>query len=97
MQAKRRSSTPSIPKTMSLPITSCAASTLNPALDRMLIVGNCFGIRSERRLCEEVHLNLAYRWFCRLACTFSDVTTEGSISANHTLEPASPYRLVIHM
>jgi transposase len=33
---------------------------------RMLIVGYCFGIRSKRRLCEEVHLNLAYRWFCRL-------------------------------
>ena len=33
---------------------------------RMLIVGYGFGIRSERRLCEEVHLNLAYRWFCRL-------------------------------
>src|ERR1700688_4830875 len=33
---------------------------------RMLIVGYCFGIRSERRLCEEAHLNLAYRWFCRL-------------------------------
>ena len=33
---------------------------------RMLIVGYCFGIRSERRLCEEVHLNLDYRWFCRL-------------------------------
>ena len=33
---------------------------------RMLIVGYCFGIRSERRLCEEVHLNLAYRCFCRL-------------------------------
>ena len=33
---------------------------------RMLIVGYCFGVRSERRLCEEVHLNLAYRWFCRL-------------------------------
>jgi len=32
----------------------------------MLIVGYSFGIRSERRLCEEVHLNLAYRWFCRL-------------------------------
>ena len=30
---------------------------------RMLIVGYCFGIRSERRLCEEVHLNLGYRWF----------------------------------
>src|SRR5260370_6310085 len=33
---------------------------------RMLIVGYCMGIRSERRLREEVHLNLAYRWFCRL-------------------------------
>lgn len=33
---------------------------------RMLIVGYCLAIRSERRLCEEVHLNLAYRWFCRL-------------------------------
>jgi transposase len=33
---------------------------------RMLLVGYCYGIRSERRLCEEVHLNLAYRWFCRL-------------------------------
>ena len=32
----------------------------------MLIVGYCYGIRSERRLCEEVHFNLAYRWFCRL-------------------------------
>jgi IS5 family transposase len=33
---------------------------------RMLLIGYCFGIRSERRLCDEVHLNLAYRWFCRL-------------------------------
>jgi transposase len=33
---------------------------------RMLVVGYCFAIRSERRLCEEVHLNLAYRWFCGL-------------------------------
>jgi IS5 family transposase len=33
---------------------------------RMLLLGYCFGIRSERRLCEEVHLNLAYRWFCHL-------------------------------
>src|SRR5574340_239690 len=33
---------------------------------RMRIIGYCYGIRSERRLCEEVHLNLAYRWFCRL-------------------------------
>ena len=41
--------------------------SIDPELTiRMLIVGYCFGIRSERRLCEEVHLNLAYRWFCRL-------------------------------
>ncbi len=32
-------------------------------LVRMLLVGYCFGIRSDRRLCEEVHLNLTYRWF----------------------------------
>ena len=47
------------------------STTGRPSIDpelmvRMLIVGYCFGIRSERRLCEEVHLNLAYRWFCRL-------------------------------
>ena len=45
--------------------------TGRPSIDpelliRMLIVGYCFSIRSERRLCEEVHLHLAYRWFCRL-------------------------------
>jgi len=33
---------------------------------RMLLVGYSYGIRSERRLCEEVRFNLAYRWFCRL-------------------------------
>jgi len=47
------------------------SSTGRPSIDpelmiRMLLVGYCMGIRSERRLCEEVHLNLAYRWFCRL-------------------------------
>src|SRR6266508_6688639 len=31
---------------------------------RMLIVGYCYGIRFERRLCEEVKLHLGYRWFC---------------------------------
>ena len=35
-------------------------------LIRMLIVGYCYSIRSERRLCQEVKMNLAYRWFCRL-------------------------------
>jgi transposase len=33
---------------------------------RMLIVGYCYGIRFERKLCEDVELHLAYRWFCRL-------------------------------
>lgn len=42
--------------------------SIDPALMiRMLLIGYCFGIRSERRLREEVHLNLAYRWFCRLS------------------------------
>ena len=45
--------------------------TGRPSIDpelmvRMLLIGYSFGIRSERRLCEEVHLNLGYRWFCRL-------------------------------
>ena len=47
------------------------SATGRPSVDpelllRMLLVGYCSGIRSERRLCEEVDLNLAYRWFCRL-------------------------------
>jgi transposase len=33
---------------------------------RMLIMGYVFAIRSERRLCAEVQVNLAYRWFCKL-------------------------------
>jgi transposase len=33
---------------------------------RMLIVGYCYGIRSERKLTQEVELHLAYRWFCKL-------------------------------
>jgi IS5 family transposase len=48
---------------------------------RMLIVGYCFGIRSERRLCEEVHLNLAYRWFCRLGLE-GDVPDHSAFSKN---------------
>jgi transposase len=33
---------------------------------RMLITGYVFAIRSERALCREVQVNLAYRWFCGL-------------------------------
>src|SRR5436853_102652 len=60
--------------------------TGRPSIDpelmmRMLIVGYGFGIRSERRLCEEVHLNLAYRWFCRLGLDGS-VPDHSSFSKN---------------
>lgn len=48
---------------------------------RMLIVGYCYGIRSERRLCEEVHLNLAYRWFCRLGLE-DEVPNHSTFSKN---------------
>ncbi len=52
-------------------LSSHYSHTGRPSVDpelmmRMLVVGYCFGIRSERRLCEEVQVNLAYRWFCRL-------------------------------
>ncbi len=48
---------------------------------RMLLVGYAFAIRSERRLCEEVHLNLAYRWFCRLGLE-GDVPDHSTFSKN---------------
>jgi transposase len=52
-------------------IAAFYSHTGRPSVDpelmmRMLIIGYCYGIRSERKLCEEVSLNLAYRWFCRL-------------------------------
>ena len=63
------------------------SETGRPSIDpelmiRMLIVGYSFGIRSERRLCDEVHLNLAYRWFCRLGlgvkrALFNETATPG--------------------
>ena len=62
------------------------SSTGRPSVDpelmiRMLLVGYCYGIRSERRLCEEVHLNLAYRWFCRLGLE-SQVPDHSTFSKN---------------
>ena len=62
------------------------SDTGRPSVDpelmiRMLIVGYCMGIRSERRLCEEVHLNLAYRWFCRLGLE-GDVPDHSTFSKN---------------
>ena len=60
---------------------------------RMLLVGYCYSIRSERRLCQEVEFNLAYRWFCRnpspstavqaasLRCSLSAAQRHGSSAA----------------
>ncbi len=62
------------------------SETGRPSIDpelmiRMLIIGYCMGIRSERRLCDEVHLNLAYRWFCRLGLE-GDVPDHSTFSKN---------------
>jgi hypothetical protein len=59
----------------------------SPSIDpelmiRMLIIGYSFDICYERRLCEEVHRNLAYRWFCRLGLKFkSGVALQNEIRA----------------
>jgi transposase len=48
---------------------------------RMLIVGYCYGIRSERRLVQEVELHLAYRWFCKLDLD-DEIPHHSTFSAN---------------
>jgi len=67
-------------------LRSYYSHTGRPSIDpelmiRMLIVGYCYGIRSERRLCEEVHLNLAYRWFCGLGLE-DEVPNHSTFSKN---------------
>jgi len=62
------------------------AATGHPSIDpelmiRMLLIGYAFAIRSERRLCDEVHLNLAYRWFCRPGLE-GDVPDHSTFSKN---------------
>jgi transposase len=53
-------------------LAPCYSHTGRPSIDpvlmiRMLLVGYVFALRSERRLCSEVQVNLAYRWFCKLS------------------------------
>jgi transposase len=53
-------------------LAPCYSHTGRPSIDpvliiRMLIVGYVFAIRSERQICAEVQVNLAYRWFCKLS------------------------------
>ena len=62
------------------------SSTGRPSVDpelmiRMLLVGYCYGIRSERRLCDEINFNLAYRWFCRIGLE-DDVPDHSTFSKN---------------
>lgn len=52
----------------------------------MLNVGYCFRIRSDRRLIQEMHLSLAYRWFCRLGLE-SDVPDHSSFSRHGRFPP----------
>ena len=77
-------------------LASFYSHTGRPSIDhelmiRVLVIGYCFGIRSERRLCEEVHLNLVYRWFCRLG--LEDLLEEPSRTI--PLERCIPPRLRI--
>lgn len=54
----------------------------------MLLVGCWMGMRSERRLGEEVPLDLAYRWFCRLGLDGESMRADGTFSrADLTLDP----------
>src|SRR6202453_1837664 len=47
--------------------SSMGRPSIDPELIiRMLVVGYVFAIRSERLICREVQVNLAYRWFCKL-------------------------------
>ena len=48
----------------------------------MLLLGYCMGIRSERRLCKEVHVNMAYRWFCKFGLA-DPVLDHSAFSKNH--------------
>ncbi len=62
---------------------------------RMLLVGYCYSIRSERRLCQEVELNLAYRWFCRLGLE-DEVPDHSTFSVNRhgRFRQSDAFRLV---
>ena len=67
-------------------LASFYSTTGRPSVDpelliRMRIIGDCYGIRWERRLGEEVHLNLAYRWFCRLGLA-GEVPDPSTLSKN---------------
>src|SRR5258708_1921087 len=66
---------------LSPPYPSLGRPSIDPVLMiRMLILGYAFGLRSERLLCREVRVNLAYRWFCGLS--IEDKIPKGPLIAN---------------
>jgi transposase len=79
-------------------LAPCYSTIGRPSVDpepmiRMLIVGHCFGIRSERRLSEERHPNLAYRWFCGLGLS-NPVPAHSTFSKNRHVRDADAMRRV---
>jgi transposase len=71
--------------------------TGRPSIDpvlmiRMLLVGYIFAIRSERRICAEIQVNLAYRWFCKLGIeTVSPIILCSAVRGTNVSERATPY------
>ena len=70
--------------------------TGRPSIDpvlmiRMLIVGYVFAIRSERALCREVQLNLAYRWFCGLGIEDKHPRSFGVLTRTQRAVPRQRY------
>src|ERR671937_1832223 len=71
--------------------------TGRPSIDpvlmiRMLLVGYVFAIRSERRICAEIQVNLAYRWFCKLGIEDSIPTIRCSaVPGTNAFARAMPY------
>jgi len=58
---------------------------------RMLLVGYVFAIRSERRICAEIQVNLAYRWFCKLGIeTKFPITLCFAVRGENAFERAMP-------
>jgi transposase len=62
---------------------------------RMLLVDYCYGIRSERRLCQEVELHLAYGWFCRL--DLDDAVPHHSTFSTNRLERFREADILLHV
>jgi hypothetical protein len=71
--------------------------TGRPSIDpvlmiRMLLIGYIFAIRSERRICAEIQVNLAYRWFCKLGIeTVSPIILCSAVRGTNVSERATPY------